>query len=158
MKKSIARIAFALSLLLAMAMPAFAAEEKAKEIADKPAKVLDRSTPITIEHEGSDSLGAALNMRLKERFNESNLFSLQEKDMPKFRILLSTVPEFEDRPYVGSAYSVVWVFSQSDGTLRHYISREVGVLTPADIDALVTKILEKSDGLAVRYAYLFPKK
>ncbi len=152
------KIVTALALALCLAMPAFAAEEKGKEIANTPAKVVDRTTAITIEHDGSDSLGSALNMKLKERFNESNLFSLEEKDVPKFRILLSTVPEFKDRPYVGSAYSVVWVFSQSDGTLRHYISRELGVFTPQDIDALVTKILEKSDGLAVRYAYLFPKK
>ncbi len=151
------KILTSFALVLCLAMPAFA-EEKAKEIADTPAKALDRTTAITIEHEGSDSLGAALYMKLKERFNESNLFSLQDKDTPKFRILLSTVAEFEDRPYVGSAYSVVWVFSQSEGTLRHYIAREVGVLTQEDMDALVTKILEKSDGLAVRYAYLFPKK
>ncbi len=151
------KILSSLALILCLAMPAFA-EEKASQIADTPAKTLDRTTAITIEHEGSDTLGSALYMKLKERFNESNLFSLEDKDMPKFRILLSTVAEFKDRPYVGSAYSVVWVFSQSEGTLRHYISREVGVLTQEDMDALVTKILEKSDGLAVRYAYLFPKK
>ncbi len=127
-----------------------------QEIADTPIDAVDRSTPITIEHEGNDSLGAALALALKERLNASNLFTLEDMDTPKFRILLSTTPEFEDRPYVGSAYAAVWVFSQSEANLRHYISREVGVFTPEDISELATKLIEKTDGLAVRYSYLLP--
>lgn len=87
--------------------------------------------------------------------NSSNLFSLTEKDTPKIRLLISTVSEFPSRPGLGSAYSVVWVFSQSEATLRHFLMREVGVLTPDEVNDLAAKIVERTDGLAVRYGYLF---
>ncbi len=154
MKKSILSI---MACFLLFAAPSFAVEE-AQSLPNTPAESYDRSTPIAIEHEGNDSIGSALALKLKEHFNGSNLFKLEEKDTPKFRILISTVPEFEDRPGVGSAYALVWVFSQSEATLRHFISREVGVLTESDINAVATKIIEKTDGLAVRYSYLFPSK
>lgn len=126
-----------------------------KALPDKPAREVERATQIAVEHDGADSIGARLAMRLKERFNTSSLFRLTEKDAPKVRILLSTAPEFPSRPGVGSAYAVVWAFSQSEGTLRHYLAREVGVVTAEDVDALADRLLERTDGIAVKYGYLF---
>ncbi len=150
MKKYLFLLTFSL-LTLSLANTAFAN----KAIENKPASAVDRTTAITVEHEGNDSLGSRLAMKLKESFNSSNLFTLNEKNVPKFRLILSTVPEFKDRPAVGSAYSVIWVFSQSDETLRHYVGNEIGVFTDEEVSGLATKILEKTDGIAVRYAYLF---
>ena len=76
-------------------------------------------------------------------------------DKPKIRILIATQPEFKDRPGVGSAYAVVWVFSQSENILRHYLTREVGVVTPDEINGLAAKLVEETDSLATRYGYLF---
>ena len=92
---------------------------------------------------------------VKETLNSSNLFSLTDKDTPKIRILIATQPEFKDRPGVGSAYAVVWVFSQSENILRHYLTREVGVVTPDEINGLAAKLVEETDSLATRYGYLF---
>ncbi len=144
------------ALLCAPAVPsALGAENTA--LLDNPMHITPRNSPVSVEHEGDDALGARLSTRLKELLNGSSLFQLQEKDTPKFRILLSSTSEFKDRPSVGSAYSVVWVFSLSDATLRHYLAREVGLLTPEQVDDIAARLVERTDNLAVRYSYLFPK-
>ena len=100
--------------LLRPAVPAFAADAPAKTdaaIPDKPTRITERNTPVAVEYEGNDSIGSRLATRVKETLNSSNLFSLTDKDTPKIRILIATQPEFKDRPGVGSAYAVVWVFS-----------------------------------------------
>lgn len=145
------------ALLMAFASPAFAAPEAAT-LADKPIKMTERHTPVSVEAEGSDSLGARLSTRVKELFNSSNLFKLEETDTPKFRVLISTVPEFASRPGVGSAYSVVWVFSLSESTLRHYLFRQVGVMTADEVNDVAAKIVEETDKIATRYNYLFPEQ
>ena len=118
-------LALGLALLLP-AVPAFAADAPAKTdaaIPDKPTRITERNTPVAVEYEGNDSIGSRLATRVKETLNSSNLFSLTDKDTPKIRILIATQPEFKDRPGVGSAYAVVWVFSQSENILRHYLTK-----------------------------------
>ena len=131
---------------------------KEKSLPNSPQEVSKRVTPIFVEFEGNDSIGSRLSTKLKENFNTSNLFNLEGKDVPKFRILVSSVSEFEARPSVGSAYSVVWLFSLSDATLRHYLAMDVGVISADDVDDLVTKLAERTDSLVTRYTYLFPEK
>lgn len=134
------------------------AQQTAQSVPDTPTRITERNTLVAIELEGTDSIGARLSTRVKELLNGSNLFMLEQKDTPKFRILLSTVPEFESRPGVGSVYSVTWVFSLSESTLRHYLDREVGVLTPDEVDGVAAKIVERTDKLAAKYGYLFPEQ
>ena len=144
-------------LTLALSLPGIVlAAEAAAPVPDKPIKVTERRTPIAVEYEGTDSIGARLATRVKEAFNSSNLFLLTEKDSPKIRLLLSTVSEFPaPRQALGSAYAAVWVFSQSEATLRHFLQREVGVITADEVTDLAAKLVERTDGLAVRYGYLF---
>ena len=123
-----------------------------------PQKISQRLSPVMVEFEGIDSIGSRLATRLKELYNSSNLFHLEGNDVPKFRVLISSAPEFETRPQIGSAYSVVWLFSLSDATLRHYLSMEVGVVSGDDVNDLAAKIVEKTDTVAMKYAYLFPEK
>lgn len=151
--KRLALLLFVLVSVPALsAVSAFAADAS---LPDKPAAAVERKTPVAVEFEGTDSLGSRLATRIKEQFNASNLFTLTEKDVPKIRMLLSSTSEFPSRPGVGSAYAVVWVFSQSESTLRHYLVREVGVLTGDEVNDLAAKLVERTDGLAVRYGYLF---
>lgn len=156
MKKYIS-LAFVLCLFCLSAFSAAYAEE-ATPLADTPLKLTQRNTPVAVEHSGTDNLGAQLSTHVKERLNGSNLFLLEEKDVPKFRILLSTKSEFEGRPNLGSVYAVVWVFSLSDTTLRHFLMREVGIMNAEDVSLVAAKIIEQTDQLAVRYSYLFPEK
>ena len=136
--KKIATLALCV-LMLALTAPAVqaATPQAGAPKADKPAKVDARSTPVWVELEGTDSIGARLGMRLKEAFNGSNLFSLTDKDMPKMRLLVSTQSEFPGRPGVGSVYSICWTFTQGEGYLGYLLAREVGTLTYEEIDALV---------------------
>lgn len=148
-------LALLLPLFLALSAGPSLAQEPS--LPDRPARITERNTPVAVEHEGVDSVGARLSTRVKELLNSSNLFKLEEGDTPKFRILISTLPEFPDRPGVGSAYSITWVFSLSEATLRHYLTREIGVLTPEEVNDVAAKIVERTDGMAVRYGYLFPR-
>ncbi len=122
---------------------------------DTPAKTTQRETQISVSHTGTDIAGTRLATRLKELFNASNLFQLNESNNPKIRILLVSKAEFADRPSVGSVYSITWVFSQSEGHLGYLLAQEVDILTPEDVDAVAARLLERTDGLAVKYAYLF---
>ena len=140
--KKIATLALCV-LMLALTAPVVqaATPQAGAPKADKPAKVDARSTPVWVELEGTDSIGARLGMRLKEAFNGSNLFSLTDKDMPKMRLLVSTQSEFPGRPGVGSVYSICWTFTQGEGYLGYLLAREVGTLTYEEIDALVNRLV-----------------
>lgn len=150
-------LALGLALLLP-AVPAFAADAPAKT--DAPSPTSPRASPNAIRRwpwntKATTASAPASPRASKETLNSSNLFSLTDKDTPKIRILIATQPEFKDRPGVGSAYAVVWVFSQSENILRHYLTREVGVVTPDEINGLAAKLVEETDSLATRYGYLF---
>ena len=157
--RPLCRLAFPVlcAALLCNAAAPLARAAESKALPDNPMPITPRNSPVSVEHEGEDALGARLSTRLKELLNGSSLFQLQEQDIPKFRILISSTSEFKERPSVGSAYSVVWVFSLKENTLRHYLAREVGVLTPDQVDDVAAKLVERTDTLAVRYSYLFPK-
>jgi hypothetical protein len=127
----------------------------AKTQPDTPVKAETRSTAVAVIHEGVDSIGARLATRLKERFNASNLFKLEEKDQPKMRLLLNTMEEFPSRAGVGSVYGITWVFSQSEGHLAYLLARDVGVLTMEGVDALTDLLVLRTDGIGVKYGYLF---
>ncbi len=127
-------------------------------VADKPAAVqADRATAVEVEHEGTDMLGAKLALELKGAFNTSSLFTLTDKDVPKLKVLISSTPEFPSRPSIASAYSIVWVFSQAEGTLSFLLAREVGLVDAGGLDALVVQTAKRTDGIAAKYAYLFAK-
>lgn len=144
---------------LCCAQASFAAESApANALADKPAEVkVDRTTAVAVDHEGTDTLGAKLAFQLKGAFNASSLFTLTEKDTPKLKVVLTTAAEFPSRPNIASVYSVVWAFSQAEGTLNFMLAREVGVFGAEDLDAAVAKLAERTDGIAAKYGYLFKK-
>ncbi len=157
---------FSIRLLIVVCMLVFgsglsvsyAAEQKtqaAEPVPDTPAKTTQRETQISVVHTGNDNAGTRLATRLKELFNGSNLFQLNETNSPKIRVVVVSKAEFADRPNVGSIYSITWVFSQSEGHLGYLLAQEVDVLSAEDVDGVAAKLLERTDGLAVKYAYLF---
>ena len=117
-----------------------ATAQPGKPVADKPEKGSRLSTPVAIMGEGSDSLGAKLVMRLKERFNQSNLFTISnevDKDAPMLILMISTQPEFSDRPGIGSVYSICWVFKQGKGYLPFLLRHAGGIVNGDDLEGLV---------------------
>ena len=151
----------ALAAAMCFAANASAAQQiavPAKPLADKPAESpAGHSTAVMVEHEGTDTLGAKMAFQLKGVFNTSSLFTLTDKDEPKLNVFITTIEEFPSRPHIASVYSIVWAFSQGGGTLNFMLAREVGVVDAAELDALVAKTAERTDGIAVRYGYLFSK-
>lgn len=151
-------IFLAVALMLCMAAPAGAAPVQPKPATaapDTPARIVERRTAVAVVHDGTDSIGARLATRLKERFNSSNLFQLTEKDGPKIILLLSSTPEFNERPGLGSVYSLTWTFSQNENHLSYLLTREVGAVSPDKLEDLVNTAVARTDGLAVKYGYLF---
>lgn len=150
---------FAVAIMLALVNAAAAAPPQAgKPVQDKPEKTVDRVTVVSVALEGSDSVGARLGTRLKERFNQSSLFTLnddEEKDGPKLYLMISTQPEFAGRPAVGSIYSVCWVFKQGKGYLGYLLARDLGTASTDEIDGLVDKLVERTDGIAAKYSSLW---
>ena len=155
---SAALLLAAFCLAPAPATAAQAVPQAGKPVQDAPEKSADRTTVVNVQLDGTDSLGARLSTRLKERFNQSSLFRLnadEERDAPELRVLLNTAPEFPARPAVGSVYGVCWVFSQGKGYLGYLLAREVGTVNAEDLDALVDKLVERTDGIAAKYGTLW---
>ena len=115
------------------------------------------ATPVAVELEGTDTLGAKLSFQLKEVFNSGTLFALNDKDTPKLVVFISTTSEFPSRPEVGSAYSVVWVYSERSSVLSNYLAHEVGVVTPEGVADLAARLAERTSGLAAKHSYIFSK-
>ena len=149
----------ALICVLAVAGVAAAATPQAgKPVQDKPEKGADRVTVVSVSLEGTDSIGARLGTSLKERFNKSSLFTLnddEEKDVPKLYVMVETKPEFSSRPGVGSVYSVCWVFKQGQGYLGYLLARDLGTINYEDVDGLVDWRVERTDGIATKYSSLW---
>lgn len=150
---------FTLICVLALTGAAYAAQPQAgKPVQDKPEKAVDRVTTVSVSLEGTDSIGARLGTKLKERFNKSSLFTLnddEDKDTPKLYVMVNTQPEFASRPAVGSVYSVCWVFKQGRGYLGYLLARDLGTISAEDVDGLVDKLVERTDGIAAKYSSLW---
>ncbi len=144
-------------LILVGAGPLRGEEPATKAIQDSPQAVTGRTTAVAVELDGSDAAGAKLAFELKELFNSSTLFELTDRDTPKLKVFLSTAPEFASRPELGSVFAVVWVYSETERTLKHYLAREVGVVSDGTARALAQRLAERTDRLASNYAYLFDK-
>ncbi len=134
-----------------------AANENSAKLAEIRAAMKAGATPITVEHEGNDSLGAKLVMLLREQFNTGTLLVLNDADVPKLQVLISTAPEFPSRQAVGSVYSVIWVYSERSNVLSNYLAHESGILTPEDIDSLASRLASRTAGLAAKHSYIFKK-
>lgn len=149
---------FLSACLLLLAVSAFAEEGQTKRpLKDTPQRVAARATAVSVEHEGDDPAGIRLAFQLKELFNTVSLFKLTDSDSPKINLLISTQPEFASRPEIGSAYAVVWVFAESKGNLQYYLGRQVGVVSDATAVNVARQLAERTDGIAVKYNYLFGK-
>ena len=130
------------------ASPALAAD-------DTPRKV-ERRTPVVVEFEGNDSIGAALFASLQKKINVNNPANPQRE--AKFRILLSTAAEFPSRPGVGSVYAVVWTLALSEGSMEYYLVRDLGIVTPDTVDEVADRIVSRTEGVSARYGYLDREK
>ena len=134
-----------------------AAETDSAKLAAARAAMKADATPVSLEHDGTDTLGAKLTMLLKETFNTGTLLALNDSDVPKLQMFITTAPEFSSRPAVGSVYSVIWVYSERSNVLSNYLAHESGILTPEDLDGLAARLASRTAGIAAKHSYIFKK-
>jgi|GEM_PF-1401434 len=134
-----------------------AADADSAKLAEARAAMKADATPVAVEHEGVDTLGAKLVMQLKEIFNTGTLLALNNNDVPKLQMIVSTAPEFPSRPAVGSVYSVIWIYSERSNVLGNLLAHESGIVTPEDLDGLAARLASRTAGLAAKHSYIFKK-
>lgn len=135
-----------------------AADTDASALLAQRAAIKAGATPIDVELEGTDTLGAKLAFQLKEQLNGGTLFNLTSQERPKIKIMLSTATEFSSRPEAGSVYAVVWLYYEKPTAFNSYLAREVGVITSGNVEDLAIRLAERTAGLAAKYSYIFEKK
>ena len=108
-----------------------------------------------MEHDDTDPVGARLAYHLKELLGRSSLMVPTNKDEKKLVIVLRTREEFPGRPNLCSIYSVSWLFSAREGSLKYFLTAETGIVDASGVDQTADAILGKTDKLATTYGYLF---
>ena len=155
-------VLLALTLTALAAGPALAqAKAPAPQAAPAPSDVAPKEEqagkkiPVAIEHDDNDPLGARLAYRLKEMLGRSSLMQLSNKDEKKIVLVLKTKEEFPGRPNISSIYSISWLFSSKEGSLKYFLTAEAGIVDAPGMDQTAETLLGKTDKLATTYGYLF---
>ncbi|GAB7082005.1 hypothetical protein [Megalodesulfovibrio paquesii] len=161
----IATLAVLFSLVFPMALLAQNAPAAAKPEAQQqkpapappatPAAASKPGVPLAVEHQGGDAVGGSLAYKLKDLAGRSSLFQLSTVDEKRIKLLIRTQEEFKDRPNDASIYSAVWVYSESESTLKYFLDVESGLVFAGSADAKAQALLSKTQELASRYGYLF---
>jgi len=152
-----------LMLVLCMSVAVFAEEKKSvPDSKNKPAseerveQVAEvTGIPVVVVHNGDDVLGGTLALKLKEHFGKSVLFKLAGEDTKSIRVNIESRSEFNERPEIGSAYSVVWTFAESEGVVPFYLKQELGLVNSRNVENGAAALMNKTDKVAVEYKYLF---
>ena len=162
MKKALGLI---MVLVLILSLGSFAAAEETKAVPNvkaKPAPVekveqADDKTgiPVIVVHSGDDVLGGTLALKLKENFRKSVLFTLAGKNSKAVRVMIESRSEFKDRPEIGSVYSVVWTFAESEEVVPFYLKQELGIVTFRNVETGAAGLINKTDKVTSEYKYLF---
>jgi len=156
LKYLMASIAFVL-LLAPAALWAQEGNASLKNIPDTPAtpQLNERSTPVSIDHQGQDNVGTRLVFHLKEIFAKSPLFALSAKDERKVRLVIRSQEEFADRPNTTSLVSLVWLYSENEGTLKYYLDGSVELVHSATVREQAEALASRTHDIAAKYSYLF---
>jgi hypothetical protein len=49
----------------------------------------------------------------------------------------------------------VWVFSENSNNLKYFLAQDTGIVTADNVTMLATSVADKTDQIALQYAYLF---
>jgi hypothetical protein len=110
--------------------------------------------PVLVEHQGTDPVGMRLALHLKETFQKSSLFRLARPEEKHLSLRLVTRPQFIERPYLGSAYVLVWRYVESREVLAYFLGERLGFV---DADVVVQEaevLVAETDRIKGRYGYL----
>ena len=154
-----------LILLFVLCLGATAFAEDKKAVPDSKAKPIaaekveqtaeKHGIPVAVIHNGDDVLGGTLALKLKENFRKSVLFTLAGKDTKSVRVIVESRSEFNERPEIGSVYSVVWTFAESEGVVPFYLKQVLGLVNSRNVENSAAGLMNKTDKVAGEYKYLF---
>ena len=128
------------------------APEAAPKKADEPTA---KKTPVAIDHDDSDPVGTRLAYRIKELLARSALMAPTNRDEKKLVLVIKTKEEFPGRPNLCSIYSVSWLFSSREGSLKYFLAAEAGIVDASSVEQTAEALLGRTDKLAATYGYLF---
>ncbi|WP_027722824.1 hypothetical protein [Maridesulfovibrio zosterae] len=111
--------------------------------------------PVVVVHTGDDVLGGSLALKVKESFRKSVLFQLADKTKKSVRIKIVSSSEFSERPEIGSVYTAIWTFAESEDVVPFYLAEELGLVNQQNLDRTAAKLLNRTDKIAEEYKYLF---
>jgi hypothetical protein len=114
-----------------------------------------KRVPIAVESSGADPVGLKLAYVVKEMANNSGLFNLTAKDEKKIVLILTTKEEFADRPKIASVYSLCWLYSAKDGSLRYFLAATAGVVDATNVEDTAQALMSRTSATADSFAYLF---
>ncbi|WP_052812720.1 hypothetical protein [Desulfonatronum thioautotrophicum] len=127
---------------------------QAPETQEPPRAEDAQGIPVLVEHQGTDPVGMRLALHLKETLQKSSLFRLAGPEEKHFSLRLVTRPQFADRPYLGSAYVLVWRYVESREVLAYFLGERLGFVD-ADVVAQEAEVLvAETDRIKGRYGYL----
>lgn len=115
-------------------------------------------TPIQIRHENTDRVGRRLVFHMRERFNESGLFRLSDREEEKIILHVKTRTEFPDRPGISSIYAVTWTFSYGGDVLSNYLQSRTGIAGGEALKSLAEELAAQTHEVSTRYSYLFEEE
>lgn len=121
----------------------------------KTEEAAGKKTPVSIDHDDADPVGARLAYRVKELLGRSSLMVPTNRDEKKIVIVLKTKEEFPGRPNLCSIYAVSWLFSSREGSLKYFLASEAGIVDASNVDQAAEALLGRTDKLASTYGYLF---
>ncbi|HMM37699.1 MAG TPA: hypothetical protein PKB11_02975 [Desulfovibrio sp.] len=127
------------------------AEHKAEKKQDPANK---GRVPVVVDYEGEDALGQRLAFELREAFRASAGFRLTGTGDKGLRLRLRAVPEFKDRPGLGSIYAVSWLFSEGGNVLSYFLDSGLGVIDEGSLKREAQSLTARTDELSGRFAYL----
>lgn len=128
-----------------------AAPEKSEETGEES----DSRVPVFVQYGDQDPLGGRLAFAVKEAFRESKSFRLVKSGEKALVLKLDSKVEFADRPHLGSAYSMVWVYAESSAVLSYYLEAAIGFVDGETLDKTADDLVVSTDKLVGRYSYLF---
>ncbi|MCF8029931.1 MAG: hypothetical protein K9K39_03465 [Desulfohalobiaceae bacterium] len=117
-----------------------------------------KAVPVQIKHDSTDQAGRRLIFHIRERFSESGLFRLSDKEEQKIVIHMESRREFPDRPGISSIYAATWTFSYGEDVLSNYLESRTGIAGMESLGATAEEFVARTYEIYSRYSYLFEEE
>jgi len=111
--------------------------------------------PVQIRHENTDQVGRRLVFHMRERFSESGLFRLSDKEEVKLILQVKSRNEFPDRPGLCSVYAMTWTFSYGGDVLSNYLESQAGIASMKRLEGTAEEFVARTYDIYSEYSYLF---